>query len=132
MKVYRQLARAAGAYNRCLASGNKEWETKWKEQIDSMLEEFPSGSGFDNGTQIHLGLSDDEKLVFLTSFHHMNDNGMYDGWTEHVVTVLPSLGLDFHVKVSGRDRNDIKDHISEMFSTVLDAELPVEQVKEVA
>ncbi len=121
MKVYQSLARACGALHRCEQSGNTEWQTKWENQILEQLEDFPSGSGFDNGTKIDLEASNDEILVFHTAFHHMNDNGMYDGWTEHTVTVTPSLGLDFHLKISGRDRNDIKEYISECFSTVLNA-----------
>lgn len=125
MPVYKELAKACGAYHRCVASNNTEWETKWKEKIDEMVESFPSGSGFDNGTKIDLDNSNDEKLVFTTAFHHMNENGMYDGWTEHTVTILPSLGLDFHIKISGRNRNDIKDCIAEMFELALSADTPV-------
>jgi hypothetical protein len=122
MKTYRELARMCGAYHRCVASGNTEWEAKWKEQINAIVENFPSGSGFDSGTELDLDASNDEKLTFTTSFHHMNDDGMYDGWTEHVVIVTPSLGLDYHLKISGRDRNGIKEYISECFCTCLDAE----------
>ena len=125
MKLYQELAKACGAYNRCVTSGNAEWERKWKDQIDEMLEEFPSGSGFDNGTQIDLDASDDDKLMFTTAFHHMNDGGMYDGWTEHTVIVTGSLGMGFHVKVGGRDRNEIKDYISEQFHYALDRDVAV-------
>ncbi len=100
MKTYQSLAKACGAYHRCVESGNTEWEAKWKAEIDETLEQFPHGSGFDSGTEIDLDASNDEKLVFTTAFHHMNENGMYDGWTEHAITVVPSLGLDFHLKKS--------------------------------
>lgn len=122
MKVYKELARACGAYHRCVASNNTEWEANWKSKIDGILEGFPSGSGFDSGTKIDLDSSNDEKLTFTTAFHHINDCGMYDGWTEHTVTITPSLGLDFHIKVSGLDRNQIKGYIVECFQITLDAE----------
>lgn len=123
MKIYQELAKACGAYHRCVQSNNTEWQTKWKALIDERLDDyFPSGSGFDSGTKLDIDTSDDEKLVFTTSFHHMNDGGMYGGWTEHTITVIPSLGLDYRLKISGRDRNGIKEYISEQFSMALSHE----------
>jgi hypothetical protein len=81
-------------------------------------EYLPSGSGFDSGTSIDVEKTTEEKLVFSTAFHHMNDLGYYVGWTEHRVTVRPSF-YGFDIKVSGRNRNDIKDHIAECFDYVL-------------
>lgn len=123
MKTFKYLARACGARLRCQASNNQAWFDKWTQQIESALESFPHGSGFDNGTHIDLDRSNDDCLRFITSFHHMNEGGMYDGWTEHTVTVTPSLGLDFHVKVSGPNRNDIKDYIAECFQSCLNEEI---------
>ncbi len=57
--------------------------------------------------------------MFSTSFHHMNDGGMYDGWTEHAVTVKPSLAYGIVLKIGGRNRNDIKDRIHEEFQHTL-------------
>lgn len=59
--------------------------------------------------------------MFETSVHHMNPDGYYDGWTEHTVTVTPSFIGRFDLKVSGRDRNGIKDYIAEVFGSVLSA-----------
>jgi hypothetical protein len=78
------------------------------------METAPSGSGFDNGTQIDRDRSD--VLIFSTSFHHMDEAGGYDGWTEHTVRVKPSLAWGFDLTVSGRDRNGIKDYIADVFS----------------
>ena len=124
-KIYSQLASIVGAYHRCVASGNAEWEQKHEERIEEILESFPSGSGFDNGTKLDFDASGDDKLVFNTAFHHMNDCGMYDGWTEHTVVVTPSLSLGFHVKVTGRDRNGIKDYIAECFSCALNEDYSI-------
>jgi hypothetical protein len=78
------------------------------------METAPSGSGFDNGTQIDEDRSD--VLRFATAFHHMDECGMYDGWTEHTIRVKPSLAWGFDLKVSGRDRNGIKDYIADVFA----------------
>lgn len=123
-KTYQVLAKATGAYHRCVASQNSEWETKWKETIEQVVcDYFPHGSGFDSGTKLDIDESNDDRLVFATSFHHMDESGGYDGWTEHMVIVTPSLGMDFHVKVTGRDRNQIKDYIAECFSSALSEEV---------
>jgi hypothetical protein len=123
MKVYQILARAIGARNRCEVTGNTEWFGRWSARISELLESFPSGSGFDSGTKLDDS-STPEKLVFTTAFHHMNDGGMYDGWTEHSVIVTPSLEMGYSMRVTGRDRNDIKQYIFECFGFELDKECP--------
>jgi hypothetical protein len=85
-----------------------------EERLARLMETAPSGSGFDAGTQIDEDRSD--TLVFTTAFHHMNEGGYYDGWTEHTVRVKPSLAWGFDLTVSGRDRNDIKDYIADTFA----------------
>lgn len=80
-KLYVQLARSVGALNNCIQSGNSEWEDKHTAKIESLVKSYmPSGSGFDTGTKICLNNCTAEKLVFTIDFHHMDDNGMYDGW----------------------------------------------------
>lgn len=123
MKTYRIISTAIGARDRCAKSGNKEWETKHQDRIDSCLESFPSGSGFDSGTKLDES-STPERLVFNTSFHHMNDGGYYDGWTEHQVIITPSLEMGYSMRITGRNRNDIKELIGDYFSDCLNADVP--------
>jgi len=91
---------------------------------------MPSGSGVDNGTSIDLEKSTTSKLVFHTSFHHMNERGFYDGWTDHTITVRPSLEFGLILKVSGSNRNDINSYLGDLFYECLtidiDARVPVE------
>jgi hypothetical protein len=56
----------------------------------------------------------------------MNQHGFYTGWTEHVVTVLPSLQYGFTLKISGRNHRGIKDYISEVFYDALNQTLIIE------
>ena len=101
-----------------------------EEALRLVREHMPSGSGFDNGTKLLLpdplkvrSGKQVDKLVFNTSFHHMNDNGMYTGWTNHSVIVQPDWsGLS--VQVTGRDTNGIKEFIGEVFDQAL--HMPVE------
>lgn len=107
-----------------IASGDREsaadWANTHEDTIERLVRDFmPSGSGFDSGTKIDLDKSHADKLVFTTSYHHMNDGGYYSGWTEHTVTVTPSLQHDFSLRVSGRNRNDVKDYMHETFDHAL-------------
>lgn len=117
------LAVCLVARNNCIKSGNGEWQTKWEDAIESLCENLPSGSGIDNGTRIDLDRSNGTGwIVFTTAFHHMNENGMYDGWTEHEVKVTPCLHSGFNLKISGRDRNQIKEYLHDVFSSCLETE----------
>lgn len=121
-KNYIALAESIQAGANCAASGNEEWLERWTGRIERIMETAPSGSGFDSGTEIDVSKCTDERLVFTTSYHHMNENGMYDGWTDHTITVKANLLFGFTVSVSGRNRNDIKEYIAEVFNDWLSME----------
>lgn len=123
MKTYRRLSNLISARANCIKAGNLDWAEKHEAAIRAIEEALPYGSGFDSGTTISLIHSDPEKLVFYTAFHHMNENGMYDGWTDHTVTVKPSLMYGYRVGISGKNRNDIKVYIAEVFSDALEEEI---------
>lgn len=121
--LYRKLASLLLAIRNCEQSGNKVWQDKHRATIDALIKKhMPSGSGFDSGTKLHFS-SSPEKLVFKTSFHHMNDAGSYDGWTSHTITVKPSLVHGFTLSIGGKNRNSIKDLINEMFQDSLHTEV---------
>lgn len=61
-----------------------------------------------------------QAIAAMTTAHQNCDSGMYDGWTEHKVTVTPSFS-GFDITVSGRNRNGIKEYIADMFYTALSA-----------
>jgi hypothetical protein len=119
--MYQRLASLVDARKRSWDKGNVEWKIKHETEINRLCKEFmPHGSGFDSGTTLDLDASTEDKLVFCTSFHHMNEHGYYDGWTEHTVTVRASLTSAYSLKVGGRDRNEIKDFIGATFRDSLD------------
>src|SRR5215469_16388627 len=90
--LYSELSTLIQARKNCQQSNNTEWFDRHSGTIQKLCKQhLPSGSGFDSGTKFDLDASRADKLVFHTSFHHMNESGMYDGWTEHTVTVTPSL-----------------------------------------
>lgn len=104
-KVVTQLAQLILARRSCWVSGNDEWFHKHTETIESMIRDvFPSGSGVDNGTKIDLDKSMADRIVLTFGYHHMDDGGGYDGWTEHTAIIRPSLAFGFDLKITGRDR----------------------------
>lgn len=129
--LYIELANLVGAIKRLDAMAptqqahSNEWSAKHSNTIRQLVDDYmPSGSGFDNGTQLYFDASHAERLVFTTAFHHMDsDSGMYITWTEHTVTVTPSFIGGFNIRVSGRNRNDIKDHIGDTFAEALRMEI---------
>lgn len=134
--LYRELASLVQARLTCADRMNghtegdgdaaEEWFNKHEDKIEALVKQhLPSGSGFDCGTKIDFDESTGEKLVFTTEYHHMHESGMYDGWTEHRVIVTPSLQFGYEMKVTGRNRNDIKDYIHEQFSYALGEEVEI-------
>jgi hypothetical protein len=102
------------------AGASVSWFNRHTDMIEALVKQhLPHGSGYDCGTKIDLDCSHADKLVFTTEFHHMNENGYYDGWTEHAVTVTPALHGDFHLRISGRNRNDIKEMMYQDFDYAL-------------
>lgn len=118
--LFRALARALQAHATCQRTGNAEWERKHMGEAKRLVREhLPHGAGFDSGTELDDMESTSERLVFRTAFHHMNEGGFYDGWTEHKVIVRPSLAFDFTLTVGGRDRNGIKEYVVDCFDVAL-------------
>ena len=129
MKLYQKLAQTFQAWLNCHDSGNNDWLARHEETIEELVKEhMPSGSGFDSGTRFVFISSQPEKLVFSSAYHHMNENGYYDGWSEFDIIVTPSLtsGFDVRLRSKGpfpRKYADTKDYILETFQEILDKEL---------
>ena len=119
-QIYSELALLIGARANCERTGNTAWHATHTERAEDIVKEFlPSGSGWNCGTNLDFDASTSEKLVFRGSWRHMDDFGGYAGWTEHTVTVRPSLQFGFVITISGCDRNGIKDYLSELFGCAL-------------
>ena len=129
--LYLALAELIGRKHRLSQTGrNATMLHHVEEVLDALCKEhLPSGGGFDAGTE----LAEDEcikgetitQLVFITEFHHMDEHGVYDGWTSHTVKVTPDW-CGFHLAVTGRDRDGIKDFIGDTFHNALMTEVEYE------
>lgn len=129
IKVYQFLANQLRRMNWCCdEAGNVHDKANFDDACDKIAECvdscLPSGSGIDRGCEIPLcdAIFDRkgrlQHFSIVTSFHHMNDIGYYDGWTSHTIRVRPDWdGIDF--TISGRDRNQIKDYLGETFQYAL-------------
>jgi hypothetical protein len=91
----------------------------WERKLAKLRDLLPSGSGFDAGTEIVSG--NNKKVTLSTSYHHMNENGYYDGWTGHEIILTPSFN-GYDMRITGKDRNGIKDYIGDVFTHCLDEE----------
>lgn len=119
-KILEAISSALQARINCdKGHGNNEWFVRHGENIESWVKEhLPRGSGFDAGTTFDFDASRPDRLVFNTAFHHMDDGGGYDGWTEHQVIATPSFIGGFAIRVTGVNRNGIKEFIADTFNHV--------------
>ena len=86
-------------------------QAKCDELVSGKL---PFGQGLDAGVEFDFFASNSRKIVFVTSFHHMDEHGYYDGWTDYKVVITPTFG-DFRIDIAGKDRNQIKDYLHDTF-----------------
>ncbi len=119
-QLFVHLAGLLDARQRCIDTNNEQWRDRHEANALTIVKNFmPSGSGIDNGTKLDLDKSNGEKLVFYFGYHHMNESGYYDGWTEHTLTVRASMVYGIDLKISGKDRNDVKDYLYEVYRHAL-------------
>ena len=118
MKVYQAIASAISALPR-----------EWAEERLALIEReyLPSGSGIDAGCKILVEESHKDRIVIQTEFHHMNEVGYYDGWTHHKIIVTPSLIYGFDLRITGRDRNGIKEYLGQLFDHALSQEFDADR-----
>lgn len=109
----------------CKANNNEKWRCTHQQTNEKLVNNYmPSGAGWDSGTTFEEDESNPHKLVFSGSYHHMNDLDTYDGWTNHKIIVTPTFeGID--IRVTGRNRNDIKEYLRQLFDIALQQEIEV-------
>ena len=59
----------------------------------------------------------------------MDEHGSYDEWTDHTVIVTASLIHGLNIKITGRNRNDIKEYLRDVFYDFLKHVFTEEQAK---
>lgn len=131
--LYRKIASLLLQWTACYLKKNELWQHRSAYSLRQIMMRAPSGSGIDCGTKLmpfdYKGDYPEPEykggaLKFFVEYHHMDENGFYDGWTNHTVTVKASLihGIDIHI--SGKDRNGIKEYLADVYSVWLSESVP--------
>lgn len=123
-RVYQELSSLLIARANCEATGNTDWFVRHSRRVDNVMRNLlPSGAGIDTGTTLDLDKSKPDRLVLVFAYHHMNETGHYDGWTEHTAVVTPSLAHGFRLRITGRNRNQIKEYLHQTFQEALEQQI---------
>ena len=118
--IIQQIAAIVAAKKRCQYNGN-DYAKIHDATLRDIESNLPSGSGIDCGTKICDNDCLDEKVVLSCEFHHMNEDGYYDGWTFHEIIVTPSFS-GINIRFTGINRNNIKEYLHEVYSQALTQE----------
>lgn len=126
-KLVELIAIAAASGERCRVNGNP-YAANHDATLDAIEADFlPSGSGIDNGTKIARDASDGARVTLLCSYHHMNENGMYCGWSDYRITARPDFEVGVALTITGRNVNDIKSYLADVFGTCLGENVTMDQ-----
>jgi hypothetical protein len=116
-KLYQHIASMCEARKNCIKSENKIWEERHTDNLITLQNFLPSGSGIDSGCKIDMPNSGDKAIRITSSFHNMDEHGMYDGWIDFRVVVTPSLSNDFNIDIYGQfgKHQDLKEYLADTF-----------------
>jgi hypothetical protein len=102
-------------YINAIKSCNAQWNAIHNESIDTLEGFLPSGSGIDAGCKIDRENSTRNRIIITFDFHHLHENGYYIGWTSHKAILIPSFIGGFDLRITGPDKNGIKDYLIDTF-----------------
>ena len=119
--IAQSIASAIGARDHCLDNNNQSWVDKHENNIEALVKQLPSGSGIDYGTRLDYERSTSNKLVFLSAFHVMDENGYYAGIVDYRVIVTASLVFGCEVNIIGnfsgnKDAYGVKDYLFDLYT----------------
>ena len=119
------IACAVNSMARCNSNGNA-YADKWESLLAHIEKDIlPRGSGFDCGCRIERSPRNPAYVQIAFSFHHMDESGRYDGWTEHTATFKPDFETGFSLHLSGKDHNSAKEYFSDILSELLSRDFRV-------
>ena len=122
-KLFSLMAREIDRAKRGLDTG-APFADMAQDELQRLAREYlPSGSGFDSGCYIELDESRRDKIVIRCDFHHLNENGFYSGWTTHRAIVTPCLLFGFALRITGKDKDGIKEYIADSMHCALSAKI---------
>ncbi len=105
--------------NRCCGDAQfQQYVEQAYADLAKLISYLPSGSGIDSGISLDKESSTASRIIFRFEYHHMNDVGYYDGWTAHTAVITPAFD-GFNLTITGRDRNQIKGYLYDVFDYAL-------------
>jgi len=127
-KVYQEFAKCLGAWKACceMVPRNHEWEPRWDKRIKDLVDGMPHGSGIDGEWVFDRENSGNDELNFYCSYHHMDEYGGYDGWTDFKARVWPDLQFGFRLRIVGpfpKKYSDTRDYLHEVIDCYLNEEV---------
>lgn len=115
-KVYQAIAHA-------IANRKEMWAHDLLDIIEK--EYLPQGCGVE--CKILKDECREDRIVMWVVYHHMNENGFNVGWTYHKVFVTPSLRFGFDLKITGRNKDNVKEYLGDWLAHNLEREVnPIE------
>ena len=120
--ILRAFSEALQAMRNCEKSGNAEWHGRWSSYIAKLQAELPHGSGLDGKVEFILDKCNSRRVVIFVEFHHMK-HGYYVGCTDHEI-IVTATHCGPEIRVTGKDRNGIKDYLAELFYDALTQPAP--------
>ena len=123
------FAESLQAMRNCEKTGNEQWRERWSSCIDKLQDQLPHGSGLDGKVEFVIDKCNAARVVIFAEFHHMDEHGCYDGWTEHEI-IATATHCGPIIRVTGRDRNGIKDYLAELFDYALNQPAPELKVED--
>jgi hypothetical protein len=118
--LYNSPASKIAAIENCRTSGNIEEIARHTAAILYLVERYmQADAGIEHGTCIDFSNSNQNHIVFDTRFDHTPEGSYSACWTRHKVIVTPALVCDFDIRITGRDRNGVKEDLREMFDEAL-------------
>ena len=105
MKLYQKIARVMSQKN----------SLKW-EDLKLLNELLPNGNLIrrEGGTMISLK-STETKIVIDTAYWHYETSR----WTEHQVVITPSFEDEINIRVTGKNEDNIKEYLQDIFREAL-------------
>ena len=124
VSLLQAFVQALGAWRRCKGGqGTPGCEERWDDYIYLLERKLPHGSGLDAKVEFVREKCNSRRVVITADFHHMDSNGYYAGWTDHEIIVTATHdGPD--IRVTGRNRNGIKDYLAKIFYYALQQKAP--------
>lgn len=110
-QIYKEIAKKC----EWLKTVNEHHLAQCESNLDYLEDLLPSGSGIDSGCTIDREKSGSKKIIISFSYHHMDENGMYCGWTDHDLIVTPNLTDGFDLRITGKNKRQIKEYLYDVF-----------------